>query len=345
MSSKNEQPTSRRLEEAKRRGQFPRSPMLNAAVAIGGATWVAIIGGESWVKRLASWSAQLWSEPEVTVTSAMQQGLLIFAGPAVALSLAAAVPVALVGFFTTRGFFNPDHLLPKLENLDPTRAFRRLASSGHWLGLAKGIVASALVLYFVWTGGTDLLRYSLGNASAAVTLGALSAGLAGAVQTLLVLGLVLGAADFALELRRHRQGLMMSRDEVRREHRQAEGDPHLKARRQSRHRQLLAGGTKQGVRQANVVVVNPTHIAVALRYDDQECEAPYLVAKGRDDHALAIRAEAKAAGIAIIRDVPLARSLIHFELGEEIPEELYQAAAAVLKEALGRSPLHEGVHR
>ena len=82
------------------------------------------------------------------------------------------------------------------------------------------------------------------------------------------------------------------------------------------------------------MVVNPTHIAVALRYAPDECEAPYLVAKGREEDALAIRREAKALGISIVRDIPLARSLIHYDVGEEIPEELYRAAAAVLKVAL-----------
>jgi type III secretion protein U len=82
------------------------------------------------------------------------------------------------------------------------------------------------------------------------------------------------------------------------------------------------------------VVVNPTHIAVALRYDSQECEAPYLVAKGREADALALRREAQRRGISVIRDVSLARSLIHYDVGEQIPEELYQAAAVVLRVAM-----------
>ena len=82
------------------------------------------------------------------------------------------------------------------------------------------------------------------------------------------------------------------------------------------------------------MVVNPPHIAVALRYDEAECEAPYIVARGREEDALKIRREAQALGIPVVRDIPLARSLVHYDVGEEVPEELYQAAAAILKVAL-----------
>ena len=126
----------------------------------------------------------------------------------------------------------------------------------------------------------------------------------------------------------------MTREEVKQEHKKSEGDPHHKAKRKALHRQLATGGPARGVQKATAVVVNPTHIAVALRYDQAECEAPYLVAKGREEDAFEIRREAKALGIPVVKDIPLARSLIHYDVGEEIPEELYRAAAAVLKVAL-----------
>ena len=85
---------------------------------------------------------------------------------------------------------------------------------------------------------------------------------------------------------------------------------------------------------ATAVVVNPTHIAVAIRYAEDECEAPYIVARGREEDALKIRREAESLGIPIVRDIPLARTLVHYDVGEEVPEELYQAAAAILKVAL-----------
>ncbi len=161
-------------------------------------------------------------------------------------------------------------------------------------------------------------------------MGRLSA-LAGRLAWVLLL---LGVADYALARRRHLKDLMMTREETRREYKESEGDPHHKAQRKALHRQFTQGGAARGVQKATAVVVNPTHLAVALRYDGQECEAPYLVAKGREEDALALRREARRLGIPVIRDVPLARSLIHYDVGEPIPEELYQAAAAVLRVAM-----------
>lgn len=122
----------------------------------------------------------------------------------------------------------------------------------------------------------------------------------------------------------------MSHDEVRQEHKSAEGDPHAKAHRKAQQRRLSAGGPTRGVGRATAVVVNPTHIAIAIRYDSHECEAPYIVAKGREEDAVKIRQEAKALGLPIVKDIPMARALIHYDVGDEVPEELYQAAAAVL---------------
>jgi type III secretion protein U len=155
---------------------------------------------------------------------------------------------------------------------------------------------------------------------------------------------VLGVGDWMLAKRRHVKDLMMSHQEVKQEHKNSEGDPHHKSKRKSLHKQLANGGRARGVQKATAVVVNPTHIAVALRYAEDECDAPYIVAKAREEDALKLRQEAAALGIPVVRDIPLARSLIHYDVGEEVPEELYQAAAAILKVALEEAETNkEGV--
>jgi type III secretion protein U len=143
--------------------------------------------------------------------------------------------------------------------------------------------------------------------------------------------LILGGLDYVLAWRRHRKELMMTRDELKKEHRESEGDPRHRAQRRALHRALALGGPARGVQRATAVVVNPTHIAVALRYAPDECEAPYLVAKAREGEAVVLRGEAQRRGIPVVRDVALARSLVNYDVGEEIPEELYRAAAVVLK--------------
>ena len=130
---------------------------------------------------------------------------------------------------------------------------------------------------------------------------------------------------------------MMTKEEVRREHKSQEGDPHHKAKRQALHRALGSGGAARGVATASCVVVNPTHIAVALRYDERECDSPYIVAAARDQAALQIRAEARRLSIPVVKNVPLARALVLQDVGTAVSEELFEATAAVLAIAARQS--------
>jgi flagellar biosynthesis protein FlhB len=126
----------------------------------------------------------------------------------------------------------------------------------------------------------------------------------------------------------------MTKEEVKREHKEAEGDPEVKAARQRAHRDVLAAATIANVRNASVVVVNPTHLACALRYDEVDGdEAPVVVANGEGELADQIVRAAHDYGVPVLRDVPLARALRELEVGEAIPEALYEAVAEILREA------------
>jgi flagellar biosynthesis protein FlhB len=129
---------------------------------------------------------------------------------------------------------------------------------------------------------------------------------------------------------------MMSKADVKREHKESEGDPQQKAARERAHHEMLASVAIANVRQASVVIVNPTHIACALRYDEEGGdEAPTLVASGRGELARRIIEAAAQYGVPVLRDVPLARALVELEIGDEIPPELYEAVAEILREAWG----------
>jgi flagellar biosynthesis protein FlhB len=128
--------------------------------------------------------------------------------------------------------------------------------------------------------------------------------------------------------------LRMSKDEVKREYKESEGDPQLKAARERAHHEMLASATVANVKNATVVVINPTHIACALRYDEEEGDdAPLVVAVGEGDLARQIVEAAHAYGVPVLRDVPLARALVELVPGDRIPEELYEAVAEILREA------------
>ena len=153
-----------------------------------------------------------------------------------------------------------------------------------------------------------------------------------------LVGLAFSAVDLIAVRYVWLRRLRMSKDEIKREYRQAEGDPELKAARQRAHREALAGSMLNAVKEATVVIVNPTHLATALRYDESEDAAPQVVAHGAGELARKIIEAAHAYGVPVVRDVPVAQALAELELGDEIPEALYEAVAEVLHEVLGKSP-------
>ena len=200
---------------------------------------------------------------------------------------------------------NADHVMPKLERIDPMAGLKKLFSVRSLVETGKALLVAGVVGWFVWDAvveaGPDVLRAVWKPGAPGLEQGLSRVG-ALALRLAWVL-VVLGGADLALARRKHVKDLMMTREEVKREHKESEGDPHHKGQRRAAHRQLAAGGPARGVRKASVMVVNPTHIAVALRYSTGECEAPYLVAKGREADALRLRREAEQLGIPVVRDV------------------------------------------
>ena len=153
--------------------------------------------------------------------------------------------------------------------------------------------------------------------------------------------LLLGVLDLFVQRRRLQKDLRMTREEVKREHKEEEGDPALKAERMRLHREVLAHRMVMDVPRATCVIVNPTHVAVALRYDREDGDddaAPIVLAKGEGDVARRIVAAARAAGIPVLRNAPVARSLLACELGSTIPERLYEAVAEVLRIVLDEDP-------
>jgi type III secretion protein U len=333
VSGKTEQPSAKRLREARRQGRIPRSRLLSSSVVTLGGFWALSVVAPEGFTRLKAWTARLMLHQESA--GALEEAgilLLLLVGPPLGSAWLAslAVSVATVGLE-----MNADHVVPKWERVNPLAGLKKLFSVRPLIELGKALLVAVGVGWLVWReaveAGPDVLR--------SVWLTGTS-GLEHGVQRLgpLVLRLawvlvVLGVGDYVLARRRHLKDLMMTREEVKREHKESEGDPHHKSQRRALHRQWAAGGPARGVGKASVVVVNPTHIAVALRYEPEECEAPYLVGKGREADALELRRDAERLGVPVVRDVPLARSLVHYDVGEEIPEELYQAAAAVLRVA------------
>jgi len=332
-AGRTEPPTPRRLREARGRGEVARSADLSAAAALAGGLAALSVCGPGMTGALAralraalAGAATAPTDPAGRISDALAL-VLRLSLPIGACALAGGALAT--GLQTGFGFF-PGALRPKLERLDPVRGLRRICAPAQLgraaLALGKGTALIALLA--LWWRDEARPLASLPRAAAP---GALAGGLALLVPLALRLAAalaVIGAVDLALERRRLRRTLMMSRDEVRRELREDEGDPDRKAERRRVHRALVEAGAVAG---ATVVVVNPTRFAVALRHERDGEGAPRVVAKGTGLAAARIRSAARRAGVPIVRDVPLARALHRLaDVGDEIPEELYDAAAALL---------------
>lgn len=336
MSEKTQQPTDQKRRQAREQGNIPKSRMLQAAAVTLGGLAATIAFSHETSAHLVGWTQRLLSL-EGGAPEAELIGALKVLGVCLSPTLAGALLGALVAGVPMAGLqLNLSLVQPKLENLNPAEGIKKIFSKRQAVDLLKGLVVAAVVSFILWDAVQDAAQSTFRALShdALTSFRVLFTHLFPALLRASAVLVVLGLADYALARLRHTKDLMMTLEEVKQEHKNSDGDPHTKGKRKQLMKQLAMGGPARGVKKATAVVVNPTHIAVALRYDESECEAPYIVARGRELDALAIRREAAALGIPIVRDVPLARSLVHYDVGEEVPEELYQAAATVLRVAL-----------
>jgi FlhB-like protein len=240
-----------------------------------------------------------------------------------------------LGWAQTGGVVSFARLAPRLERLDPVQGLQGLFRGERLFALVRALVGATLVVLIT----VSLLRSHAGDIAALAgnerAVGYVVGVLGKRLGVLVALaGVGLGLVDLVIVHRSWRQRHRMSKDEIRREYREAEGDPEVRARRKRAHQEALAGSIVNAVREATVVIVNPTHLASALRYDQERDEAPKVVAQGEGELARAIVQAAHAYGIPCIQDVPIARALRELEIGDEIPEALYEAVAEILREVL-----------
>ncbi len=342
MAEKTEEPTPRRLRQARREGDSPLSSYAAQSVAfIVAVALVPATARAVWERAAGDLRLSL-STPRQLTTSSLAGALENTGATVVSLVLpfiaAVGVSGAVAHVVQTGGAFAPGRLAPKLERLDPAAGFKRLLSPTRlfvvFRALASGVVVALLACFALRDHLPDLARIAGRPAWVGPVVSAVAGGL---VWRVAFLGALLGVLDLVVMRRAWLRRLRMSKEEVTREQRESEGDPHVKAARERSHRELLAQATVAAVRSATVVVVNPTHLACALRYDETRGDsAPMVVATGEGELAAGLVRAARAFGVPVVTDVPLAHALIELREGEAIPEALYVAVAEILRELSGR---------
>ena len=339
VGEKSEQATPRKLEEAWKKGQFARSSEVQTVfVLFGGLVALLFTGRDIWGHLGLQMYSSLAHIHETTVSlDAMQRFFIehfMVMGVCVWPVLAATAVGGLLASGAQSHFrLSPDALEPQWDRLSPVNGFKRLFSSRSAVTTGIAIVKLAIIVALSYNVIAMILRDPIFYSTVDVSrIGAFLAEASFKIIMRIGFALVmLATIDYAYQLWRTSQDMMMTKEEVKDESKNQDGDPKMKVRMKSRRRTLSQRKMLADVPKADVIITNPTHLAIALRYDRKSMGAPRIVAKGARLNALRIREIATQHQIPIIENKPLARMMFKYgKVGGEIPAQLYVAVAEIL---------------
>ena len=337
---KSEEPTPHRLREAREKGQVAKSREITVAIVLLLSYFLFKYLGEYMWKNLAEMAITIFQLlPEARNFSLAFAGYLILIGMR---GMAFVVlPIFLITYLATfiaevmqTGFlFTMDPLSPKIERLNPLEGFKKMFGMQGIVELLKSIIKIVIVFYIAWYAAKDQLS-SIILLIQAQPWDALVLGSMIAYTIAIRVGLfyiLIAILDYMYRRFEYMKNLRMTKQEIKEEYKRLEGDPLVKQRIRDLQRQASQQRMMGAVPQADVVVTNPTHVAVALKYDTKKSRAPIVLAKGVRLIAEQIRAIAEKHEITIIQNEPIARSIYRTtNLNQEIPQQLYQAVAEIL---------------
>ena len=345
---KTEEPSARKLQQAREEGNVPKSPELPQALSLIGACALVALKGPDVCQTLAADLLPFIAHPEQFIGAldggdgglTIARDLCLAVLPIMIMILGVTMILGIAGNVLQTGImFVPKKLQPDFSKLNPLQGLQRMFGLDSYIQFGKTVlklIVTAFIVFVVMKSRvTDVLVLSRGSPLLILPYAReVFIALAMAVCIFLFVG---AGADYMIQRMRFMSKMKMSKQELKEEFKQQEGDPHVKAKlRQLRfeksRRRMMANVAK-----ATVVVTNPTHYAVALQYEQGKMSAPVCVAKGMDDVALAIRAEAGKHEVPIVEDPPLARALYaSVELDDVIPQEHFAAVAKLISFILTR---------
>ncbi|WP_066366993.1 flagellar biosynthesis protein FlhB [Neobacillus fumarioli] len=336
---KTEKATPNKRKEARKKGQTAKSPEVSSAITLLFSFAFLLVGGKSLVEGCMSIFRHSFQEYllwDVTMsnTEVLYKQLLWEAAKLMAPIFAVVLAAGLIANFAQVGFMiNPAGLKMKFGKINPLQGMKNIFSLRSVVEFIKSIlkivITSTVVFLLIWNQKTEL--FALGSKNiwdAAGVIGSLFLKVGIAASGSLV---VLAVADYFYQKFEYEKNLRMSKQEIKEEFKKMEGDPVIKGKRKAKQREMAMNRMMQEVPKADVVITNPTHFAVAIRYDFQTMDAPLVIAKGQDYIALKIKEIARNNQIMTVENKPLARTLFHsVEIGETIPEELFHAVGEIL---------------
>jgi len=338
MSEKTEQPTPKRIRDSREKGDVCKGQDLAPAATVLAFTVYLLANGRSIYETLVAMVEAPFSVMHLPFRDALSKcagvvidGAFSIVAPVVGLVMGVALAVLLA---ETGFLFAPKAAMPKLENLSPSKWFKRVFSIKNLFEFAKNILKVSVLSFIVYLVFKDYIPvlFKIPKAGAAAMWSVVGE----AVGKLLLMSAgsfaVIAAFDYLYQKYKWTRDHMMSIDEVKREYKESEGDPMVKSQRKQLQREMMNQNTVANVRKAKVLVTNPTHYAVALDYDKEKTPLPVILAKGEGALAQRMIEAAKEEGIPIMRNVPLARALYsEGAVNSYIPRDLIEPVAEVLR--------------
>jgi len=336
---RSEEPTSKRLEDARKKGQIARSRDFNTMIIIALAALALLFMGQRMVVDLGGLMSHYFQPSRAEIFDPMGVINWLYASildgvwllvPFLALMLVAAIfaPIMIGGWA-----FSWEAVAPKLSKLNPLKGIKRIFSAKGLMELVKAMakffLVAAVALVVIWVNVNAYL--ALGNMPIEAALVASGELIAWAFLLVTIALMIIAAIDVPFQIWDHKKQMKMTLQEVKDEMKDTEGKPEVKSKVRQLQRQMAEARMMDAVPEADVVITNPTHFAIALKYDPDTMKAPLVLARGADVMAGNIRRVAAANEILILEAPPLARALYHTtDIGQEIPHGLYVAVAQVL---------------
>ena len=337
---KSEQPTPKRMNEARKKGQVFKSRDFIQSLLFITAAAVLAAGGPTYFTELSDLMKQFFQPDMMRGDMPMNAMLsrmgfawskfLVLSAPLLGALVVAAVAA---NFVQVKALFAAEIIKPKFEKLNPLAGFKNIFfSSRTYIELVKNLIKFGVIFWVLYSSIKGSMRAIIPIASMRLDQTAALAGslISGLLYKVGVVFLILGGADYMIQKKLHMKNMMMSKEEVKQEYKEQEGDPHVKHMRKHLFEQLMHESVAHNVPKATAVIANPTHLAIALRYDEAAMQAPTVTAKGQDSMALRIIDIAKKHKVPIVRNIGLAHTLFDLEIGHEIPEDMYEAVAEIL---------------
>lgn len=342
---KTEEPTSKRLDEARENGQVAKSKELDNAVGLLILfvllnMTISSLGGDM-LGLFGTYYGRISEFLSVNRSGVSGMAVSQLTNQAIVSMFRMVLPFFAVGFigmvatnlYQVKWKVTTKPLMPKLNKFNPINGFKRIFSKNSLVELVKSLVKIFLIGWLAYSSVKDnynnlLLLFYMSLTEALMLIGSVVISVGFKIT---MAYLVVGIADYVYQKWKFHEDMKMTKQEIKDEHKNAEGDPQVKGQQRARMREASQRRMMQDVPKADVVITNPTHYAVALKYDAEEAQAPVVLAKGIDYLALQIKEKAKEADVEIVENKPLARMLYaNVEIGEEIPPELYQTVAEIL---------------